>query len=107
AIASSGPTSAADRSGERSQRTTSISAADAISAKTMTVQRRLERISSKNGRREVTATTSEMRTRLIPYWVEADRPTLAIKSSVPSPMMKLTRKPPTAAATANTDPLEG
>ena len=82
-----------------------MSAADAMSAKTMIVQRRLERMSSKNGRRDVTATTSEMSTRLIPYWVEADTPTLEISTPVPSPWMKVTRAPPTAAAPANTEPL--
>jgi hypothetical protein len=71
----------------------------------MIVQRRLERISSKNGRREVTATTSEMRMRLMPYCVEAEMPTLEIRASVPSPCMKVTSAPPTAAAAAKTEPL--
>ena len=62
-------------------------------------------MSSKNGRRDVTATTSEMSKRLIVYCVEAETPTFAISASVPSPGMKLTRNPPTAAAQAKTEPL--
>jgi len=54
---------------------------------------------------DVTATTSEMSTRLIAYWVVADTPTLAIRASVPSPGMKLTSNPPLAAAQAKTEPL--
>ena len=41
----------------------------------------------------------------MPYCVDAETPTLAVSASVPSPGMKLTRKPPTAAAQAKTDPL--
>ena len=63
------------------------------------------RISGKKGRRDVIATTREIRIRLMPYCVDAETPTLAVSASVPSPGMKLTRKPPTAAAQAKTDPL--
>ncbi len=66
----------------------------------MIVQRRLDCISSKKGRREVTAMMSEMRTRLIPYCVEAEMATFAMSASVPSPSIRLTRSPPIAAAHA-------
>ena len=45
AIASSGPTSATERTGERSQSTTSISAADAMNANGTMVARTCVRIS--------------------------------------------------------------
>ena len=71
----------------------------------MIVERRLARISLKNGRCDVTATTSKMRARLIVYCVKAETPTLATSVSIPSPEMKVTSKPPTAAAQAKTEPL--
>src|SRR6266508_3894439 len=88
----------AETSGDRCQRTTSTSAADAISPKMMIVQRRLAWISSRKGRRDVAATTSEMRTRLMPYCVDAEIATLAMRASVPSPLIRLTKNPPTPAA---------
>jgi hypothetical protein len=48
----------------------------------MIVQRRLWRIRWRNGRRDVTATTAEIRIRLMPYCVEAETPTLAVSASV-------------------------
>ena len=64
AIASSGPTSAIDSQGERSQSTTSISAADDIRANGAVVCRMFAQARPKNGRPESAASTALIRTRL-------------------------------------------
>src|SRR2546423_7933522 len=76
-MARSGPTSTTERNGERCQRTTSISAAEAISENGTIVQRRFERASENRDRRELTATTAVIRTRLTAYCAEAAAPTRA------------------------------
>ena len=56
--------SAIERAGERSQSTTSISAADAMRANGAVVSFALPQISEKNGFPELTASTPLIRTRL-------------------------------------------
>ena len=60
-----------------------MTAAEAISAKTTIVQRRLERISVRNGLRVLRATTADMSARLTAYWTLAETATAPTTAPVP------------------------
>src|SRR5215217_4867528 len=104
-MASSGPTSATDRNGERCQSTTSISAAEAIKENGTIVQRTFERASAKSERCELTATTAVIRIRFTPYWAEAAAPTRARTPPAPSPCSGDEAAPAAVAASASTETL--
>src|SRR5215217_2080514 len=104
-MASSGPTSATDRNGERCQSTTSISAAEAIKENGTIVQRTFERASAKSERCELTATTAVIRIRFTPYWAEAAAPTRASTPLAPSPCSGDEAAPVALAASASTETL--
>src|SRR5207247_4339379 len=103
-IASSGPTRTTDRNGERSQRTTSISAAEAISENGTIVRRTFWRASEKTELCELTATTAVMRIRLTAYCAEAAAPTRA-STSVEPPALAIgaEQTPAAVAASATTE----
>src|SRR5215208_144305 len=104
-MASSGPTSATDRNGERCQSTTSIRAAEAINENGTIVQRTFERASAKSERCELTATTAVIRIRFTPYWAEAAAPTRASTPLAPSPCSGDEAAPAAVAASASTETL--
>src|SRR5215813_8741656 len=104
-MASSGPTSATDRNGERSQSTTSISAAEAISENGTIVTRRFAPASVKSEPRELTATTAVKRIRLTTYCAEAADPTRARTPVAPSPAIGVETAAAAVAASATTETL--
>src|SRR5215217_5784218 len=104
-MASSGPTSATERNGERCQSTTSIKAAEAISENGTIVQRTFVRASAKSERRELTATTAVIRIKLIEYWAEAAAPTRASTPPAFSPCSGADTIPAAVAASASTETL--
>src|SRR5919198_2526650 len=104
-MASRGPTRTTERNGERCQRTTSISAAEAISENGTTVQRTFDRASERSDRRELTATTAVISTRLTVYWAEAAALTWARTTVEPSPSISPATAPAAVAARASTEAL--
>src|SRR5262245_10820529 len=104
-MASSGPTSATERNGERCQSTTSISAAEAISENGTIVQRTFERVNANSDRCELTATTAVIRIRFTPYCAEAAAPTRASTPLAPTPSSGDDTAPAAVAASASTETL--
>src|SRR3954471_6105996 len=92
-----------DRKGERSQSTTRIRAAEAISEKGTIVTRTFERASERSERRALTATTAVIRIRLTAYCAEAAAPT---RAKTPEPSFNGAETAPAAvAASATTETL--
>src|SRR5919204_3326142 len=104
-MASSGPTSATERNGERCHSTTSISAADPISEKGTIVQRTFDCPRLDSERCELTAITAVMRIRLTAYCADAAAPTRARTPLAPSPLMGAETAPAAVAASASTETL--
>jgi hypothetical protein len=101
-----GPTSAAESTGERCQRTTSMRAAEPIRANGIEVARADETTSSANGRRVVPATAAETKRRLSAYCVVAEIATADTIAAVPEPSTKETSTAAAPAPIANTDALK-
>jgi hypothetical protein len=79
-----------------------MTAAEAISAKTTIVQRRLERINARNGRRVLLATTADISARLTAYCTLAEIATAPTTAPVPvlSSPIRATKGAAAAAASA-------
>ena len=80
-----------------------MTAAEAIRAKTTIVQRRLERMRARNGRRVLRATTADISARLTAYWMLAETATAPTTAPVPvlSSSISATNGAAAAAASAN------
>src|SRR5215210_6013204 len=104
-MASSGPTSAAERIGERCQRTTSISAAEAINANGTAVALAEATTRSPNARLAVVATAADTSKRFSAYWVDAEIPIAVTIAGVPVPSTNETRTAAAPAASAKTEAL--
>src|SRR5689334_9983564 len=106
-MASSGPTSAAVRTGARCQTTTRTSAAEAISENGIAVQRTFERISATNraGPRDVRDTAAVISSMFTTYCTPAQTATAAVRAATLSEPIGAISQPAAAAAIAKTEAL--